>query len=502
MASRPSPQPLLGADRMMSRPGQDRLLSPLCLWGIVVAYVTINALTQRLVSGTAELDQSQQLLFSQDWQFGYSPQPPLYTWLVLAVFAITGPSLSALLGIKVVLLSSLAGILIGVGRQFSFSKQQHLITIVSMVFILQFIWESQRDLTHSVLVTVMSAATLLQIVRAQRNPITSNYIILGLLVGMGVISKYNYALFLLALITTAIFTRQYLRMIMDYRILISIAIGLAVAAPHVIWLLDNTDIALGSAHKLGATAGNRFSDVGRVALNFVAFLTPLWILSLFLLGGRRYGQGTNQSNDRVFIVKLFAVMMVIVVIFVLATGAQQFQDRWFQPLLFFVPLLIALLARPSQNGLRIYCSIGASVALMVAIALPLKNVVAGYFDFNARRNIPYPTLARSLAATIGEPVAIFSETDFLAGNMRTVFRRARIITPSYEGQPVSDSGMRIVLCETSGCQNDEFRDWISKRYGIDVSSLKFNQLEEPYYYIPTRKHTLYWAKVDASPPGS
>ena len=176
---------------MMSRPGQDRLLSPLCLWGIVVAYVTINALTQRLVSGTAELDQSQQLLLSQDWQFGYSGQPPLYTWLVMGVFAITGPSLSALLGIKVVLLSSLAAILIGVGRQFLFSKQQHLITIVSMVFILQFIWESQRDLTHSVLVTVMSAATLLQIVRAQRNPITSNYIILGLLVGMGIISKYN-----------------------------------------------------------------------------------------------------------------------------------------------------------------------------------------------------------------------------------------------------------------------------------------------------------------------
>ena len=482
---------------MMSRLGQDRLLSPLCLWGIVAAYVTINALTQRLVSGTAELDQSQQLLFSQDWQFGYSGQPPLYTWLVLAVFAFTGPSLSALLGIKAVLLSSLAAILIGVGRQFSFSKQQHLITIVSMVFILQFIWESQRDLTHSVLATVMTAATLLQIMRTKRNPITSNYIILGLLVGMGLISKYNYALFLLALITTAIFTRQYLRIIMDYRILISIAIAVAVTTPHLIWVLNNTDIALGSVHKLRPSEGNYFLGVSRVVLNAIAFLTPLWILSLFLFNGRPHYQGTNPSNDRVFIVKLFAVTMVMVVLFVLATGAQQFQDRWFQPLLFFVPLLIALLARPSQKRLRIYCSMGACFALMVAMALPLKNVVAEDLNFNARRNIPYPSLVRSLAGATGEPVAIFSETDFLGGNVRLVFRRSRIITPNYEGQPINHSGMRLVLCETPGGRNDEFRDWISKRYGIDLNSLKFNQLEAPYYYMRMRKHILYWAKVDA-----
>ena len=430
---------------------QDRHLSPLCLGGIVLAYVIINALSQRLVSGTADLDQSRQLLFSQDWQLGYSSQPPLYTWLVLTVFAVTGPSLSALLGIKVVLLSSLAAILIGVGRQFSFSKQQHLITIISMVFILGFLWESQKDLTHTVLATVISAATLLQIVRTQRHPITSNYIILGLLIGMGLISKYNYALFLLALITTAVITRRYSRIIMDYRIFVSIAIAVLVFAPHVIWILNNTDVALGTVWKLGDNEGNYLLCISRVVLNAIVFLTPLWILSLFLFSGRLDCQGTNQSNDRVFMVKLSVVTMVIVILFVLATGAQEFQVRWFQPLLFFMPLLIALLARPSKNGLRFYCSIGVSFALMVAIALPLKNLVAEDLNFSDRRNIPYPSLAKSLAGATGEPAAIFSETDFLGGNIRLVFRRSRIITPSYEGQPINHSGMRLVLCETPGC---------------------------------------------------
>jgi len=483
----------------MGRSKQDSLLSPLCLWGIVVAYVTINALTQGLVSSSAELDQARELLFSQDWQLGYSSQPPLYTWLVRIVFAVTGPCVSALLAIKAVLLSTLVALLLKVGKHFVFSKQQHLIVIVSMAFIFGFLWESQKDITHSALATVMSAATLLAILKTLRSPTTSKYIILGLVIGLGLISKYNYALFLLAVITTVILTRHYLQMILDYRLLISIAIAAAIAVPHGIWAINNTDILFGTVFKLDLGEGNCLWRIGRVLFNAMVFLTPLWIFALLLFSDRHHIKDTNQSNDRTFIVRLFVVMIAIVILFVLAIRAGEFSVRWFQPLLFFVPLLIALFSRASQNGLRVYCSIGASFAIAVAIALPLKNVLAEHLGFNERRNIPYPALARSLATTC-EPAIIFAETDLLGGNIRSVFRRSRIIAPGYEGRGVSDSGVRLVICESADGQNDKFRTWISKRYGIDLSSLKFNRLEEPYYYMPMRKHILYWAKVDVSPP--
>ncbi len=67
-------------------------VSDLRIWLLASLYFALNALTQGWVSPTADLDQAQQLVLSQNWNLGYGTQPPLYTWLVNILFAITGPS--------------------------------------------------------------------------------------------------------------------------------------------------------------------------------------------------------------------------------------------------------------------------------------------------------------------------------------------------------------------------------------------------------------------------
>ena len=155
----------------------------------ILLYFALNAFTQYSASKTADLDQAEQLILSQSLELGYGAQPPLYTYLVNVAFYLTGPKLGTLLAIKALLLSTLLTIFLAIGNRLDFTRYQQLITVAGFAFIPAIIWESQRDLTHSVLATTIAAATLLQtlIIRHQNTP--NNYIYLGLLIGLGVISK-------------------------------------------------------------------------------------------------------------------------------------------------------------------------------------------------------------------------------------------------------------------------------------------------------------------------
>ena len=63
-----------------------RLLLGLLAYACAVAFLQMGA------SPTAELDQAEQLILSQRLQWGYTNQPPLYTWLLWGIAQWTGPS--------------------------------------------------------------------------------------------------------------------------------------------------------------------------------------------------------------------------------------------------------------------------------------------------------------------------------------------------------------------------------------------------------------------------
>ncbi|MEE8541697.1 MAG: glycosyltransferase family 39 protein [Desulfobacterales bacterium] len=351
-------------------------------------------------------------------------------------------------------------------------------------------------MTHSVIVAVLSSTTLLQTIRIQRNPTKLNYAILGLFVGMGLLSKYNYALFLAALLVTLAFTSQYRPVIMRYRVVFSFLIAAVIIIPHIIWLFSNMNIATGIVHKLNMGTGNAVVGIGHALFNALAFLGPLLIASVFLFGGNAR-PNIAQRDDKLFLLHLFIVVFGIVSIFVLVTGAQEIKDRWYQPLLFFSPLLLALYAKPSPRAYRIYCIVGVTLALIAAIVLPFRTLLAGNLGYIKRPNIPYARLASDLMQLTRNPTTIVAESRLIGGNMRLAFPLSRIITPEYKEQVQLPDGIWLVLCETQNCQEAAFRTWIYSQYSIEVTSLNFKKFKQPYYYAPEREHVLYGAKVTA-----
>jgi 4-amino-4-deoxy-L-arabinose transferase-like glycosyltransferase len=482
---------------MNTTPPPSRTL--LLLWGGVLLYFALNALTQLAVSGTADLDQAEQLLLSQSLQAGYGAQPPLYTYLVKALFAVTGAGLAPLLGLKAVMLSVFAATFIALGRQFGFTLHQHLLTLASLVFLPQLIWESQRDLTHSVLATTLAALTLLQVVRTRYRPALGNFLLLGALAGLGLISKYNYVLFLAALTLATLAVPQYRAQLSVGRVLAVALIALCIAAPHLNWVAANLELATSGAQKMQAGSGNPLSGLGRAAFAALAFLSPLWLFSALLLSpAARAAAATRlKSADGRYLLGLLLATLLTVAAFVIVTGAQHLKDRWYQPLLFHVPLLIALLACPTPTrGNRAYLGLGLGFALLVAAALPARTLFAERLGIANRPNLPYAALLGTLATTTPAPTLILAENHLLGGNARPLFPAARIHTPRHVPAADRVSGPALVLCETPHCDNAAFRLWLTENYGIDVRTLAFTRIEQPYRHAPSKRLGVDWARTD------
>ena len=52
------------------------------------AYLLASLLIRVIISGGLELDESEQVILAQAFQWGYGPQPPLYTWLQSVFFGL------------------------------------------------------------------------------------------------------------------------------------------------------------------------------------------------------------------------------------------------------------------------------------------------------------------------------------------------------------------------------------------------------------------------------
>jgi len=72
---------------------------------LLLAYLSLVAGLQAAVSPTLELDQAEQLILAQKLAWGYTNQPPLYTWLVWGLTALTGSVVFSLWALKVALLT-------------------------------------------------------------------------------------------------------------------------------------------------------------------------------------------------------------------------------------------------------------------------------------------------------------------------------------------------------------------------------------------------------------
>lgn len=358
------------------------------LWiGIFCAYFIVQTVLRLTVHGDAlELDEAEAFWFARHLAPGYGAQPPLYFWLQWMVFELVGPSIAALAILKNTILAGAAVTVFRIIRRFAPPALAGAATL-SLALLPEISWEAQRALTHSALIFLFSALTLLTFERMLRNGSWANYLLFGCVLGLGMLSKHNFHLLWIAL-ALAVVTDGRLRTALIYpRLAGGFAVVCLLLLPYLFWAAAHPDLATASAQKLGLSGGSALAarvlglaDLAGMLAGFFG-LAVVW-LGLPLVIRRR--QLMPVPSDSVRILWRVSIMsLVIVLALVIVAGVTNIRGRWIMPLVWpVVPLaVVALWPALAARGRLILSASLAGLWLAVMIALPL---VQSYRDADFR----------------------------------------------------------------------------------------------------------------------
>lgn len=414
------------------------------LW-ILLLYFSGMAFLRLMISPTAGLDEAEQLLFTQRWQWGYGPQPPLYTWLQILIFEITGVSVLGLSVLKNALLFGIFLFAFRAARQLLCNRRAASIVVWSLFFLPHLSWEAQRELTHTVLVTCVAAATWVAVLGLINSGHRLRYLSLGFCVGLGLLSNYSYAL-LLSGLAVAVFWDPVLRQrFASPKIFWFASSAAACVALHLYWAIQNPHVVTKSVQKLEMAREHAWlvtaaKGLGNVIQTWADPLMLLGVLFVVLIGWRGLSMKSlfqnAMSRPPVRLVwRTLAANIVLLAIGVLISGASNLKERWLTPLFLAIPLLFAAL-RENQLSEVVYRRFqGLAFVIMVFTAMLLAGRVwfAEWSQRPVALNAPLSQLVDTWRPQILPGDVILAENTWLAGNLRLLLPGHAVMTPREPG---------------------------------------------------------------------
>lgn len=478
------------------------------LYSFLVAYFSLQVLIRVLICGsTLSLDESEQALLSQWLLPGYTAQPPLYAWLQIVFFRSFGLNPAALSLLKNFLLFSTYLLVYLSAKRLLRDGRLAVLSTLSLLLIPQIAWGSQRDLTHTVLVVAVSAATFYVLLGLLESRSTFHYGLLGLILGLGLLSKYSYLIFAVSLLLAVFTTEEGRQVLLDRRVFLSAALALLTASPHLLWLSSHLSATSSSADKLKMGAfspSDLLEGFGSLASAMVGFLTPLWLvyLILFPAGFKRVRRNPSRGMEAVFLERYFLVLAGLLAAMVLLLQATQFKTRWMQPFLFLFPLYFFMLLKGNQPlreiAYRRFLKIAAVPAIAVLLIMPLRVVGAPLLHYYSYFNYPFDAMAEDIRASGFQKGVIVGNRAFTAGNLHSRFPGSVSFTPDMSALDVSAlSEERPLLIvwdtEKSIFLPAELKEFVKERFRVgeeDLSLRRTRYVLAPYKYSRGRYASL------------
>ncbi len=488
---------------------------------LLAAYFIINILLRLAAPASLELDEGQQLFFAQWLSPGYDSQPPLYNWLQYGVVQLLGSSVLAISLLKNLMLF-LSYLFFGLTAHLLIRERTlAVIATLALITIPQVGYEAQRDLTHTVAVLFSGCMFALFFFRALQQPTALNYAFVGLAIGFGVLSKYNFALLPVAAALALLPDRTLRARLIDPRVLLTIAISALIVLPHAFWMLDNMDQATGrTMQKLTADAGaGRFDQIATGIASLVGALAAFCVPTLvaFAIGfGRALPRAWKAENEWTLLIgRIFLAALILLLLIVLA-GASNIKDRWLVPLFFLLPIYLCAKIEAAGETVpgapRRFAVVVLAVMAIVPLVLFTRPLILGAMGQYGKQNVPYgPATAEILASGRNRPSIILAIDHQLAGNLRLHNMAIPVTVAGYEAfeRPFTFDAEHPILAiwrrrdgAPSNNPSGGMWRWLNERGGLSDRPLDVRDAALPYHY--GRDGDLYhfsyaWIYPDKAP---
>lgn len=474
---------------------------PAGVLAIVATYLIAHFALRLSMWPSLGVDDAEQALFAQHFEWSYRYRaPPLFTWLLMGIERVTGgPGLLAISLLRYLLFAVLALFVYLTSRRLLADPRLAALSVYSYAAIYVFGYYSHHDLTHTTAMSAMLAASWYALVRLVETPDWRWYAAFGITCGLGLISKWNFGIFIggfviAALLLSDLRRRVLLRPGILLTLLCMALVAGPVAASTIYWGPNNND-NLGSVLGVDADIDSLIHLLAVVKLfgSFLVYGLPFlaiaivaywpnveWRRLAFWQAARR-AQAGPVLTAAVF--TSFGAALIFVAI-ALVTGSLKLPERLMQPALFMLPALFLMLVDGRETENRRLS--GFALILLVVAIIALGARIGVFINESrdcrhCRANQPYEQLAEELRADgFSGQGTILVKDDHLGGNLRVVFPQARVVDITfplrYWPAPGEGAGDCLIVRrgatdETAlGTPDDRFGRFLTERLGGNARS--------------------------------
>ena len=417
--------------------------SPAGTLALLLLWAGFHVLLRLLLSSALTADDAREAVLAQSFEWGYQArQPPLYNWLAWGAFRLLGPGLLALTLLKYAVLVLAFWLVYLTGRRVLTDPRLATLGAFSFLLIVPISWTIHEALTHSITVLAACAGTVYALVRLGEAPSARAYAAVGLAVGLGLLSKFTYVLFLAALILAALTVDRYRARLLRPGILITGLVALAVVAPFALWYagegydlgrLYAREVRIENGDDWAAEAGVGLGYVARIALYYLAPVGAVLALLVPVVYRRLPGEAARPAGGRL-LGWLTVWVLVLLGVAALAGGLGFLKFRWLIPGFFLAPLYgLWRLERQGAPDKRLTALAVVLIVAELAVAsgLVVRVVGASHFPRPYRMNEPYDAVAAGLTAAGFRRGTIVAGFGTLAGNLAVRFPDSRVLHTEY-----------------------------------------------------------------------
>jgi 4-amino-4-deoxy-L-arabinose transferase-like glycosyltransferase len=152
---------------------------------LILLYLLVHAGVRLALGPTLGIDDAEQALFAQQWQWSYRFRaPPLFTWLLLPLQGLFGPGIVALTVLRYLLLGVLFACTWLTARRLLADPRHAALATFSFATVYVFGYYSHHDLTHTTMMATLLAVSWWLFVHLCAAPSARGYPLLGLAFGV------------------------------------------------------------------------------------------------------------------------------------------------------------------------------------------------------------------------------------------------------------------------------------------------------------------------------
>ncbi len=462
---------------------------------ILLIYFIGHIVFRSLLPISIGFDEGEQFIVTQMFALGYSSQPPLYDWLQLLFFNVFGVNSFAMILLKQSILLAIFLTVYAIWRKTGLSVALASGCMFSSFLLTEVGWELQRTRTHlslAVLMAALFALISLTVFRSRENQSTRIrtamlYSALGVVVGMGLLAKYNFIVLPMGLAFAALFKPKFRKSVLSPWILLTLASATVVFLPHGLWIFENLDfVNLESDSKFGLELSSGFVSTrlhsvwAIVVATFQFYLQAIIILAILLLDWRDWkysstkvindlDETTRRNVDWIGLgcAMAFGVIFLIVVSFEITVV----RNRWLVPAGFLsvAPVLLRTRVFYGPNVKRIYWLVVLTILVIGSIVMA-KNCLEVSSQKGSSADLPAlagPIWEDALEAS--DQLVVIIDDQRVAGLIRMQYPSVRIVAPNYMSPVINLNDRIIVIAETeNGEFPDEIRELINEQFPAKI----------------------------------